>query len=80
MKLKYIDGCVKDMVTIDGRDLSDMEKQEIKEVLYKLIDKETSIGVLQNIFIDLLMSLGKYNHVGICEACGDSINTYTLTL
>lgn len=80
MKLEYTDGCVCTSLTVDGKETVDMSKEDLKEVICKLLDKESDLGVLQDIWRDLVMSQGEFEDLGHCEECGDYITRYTLEI
>lgn len=81
MKLKYTEGCVCDSLTIDGIETIDMNVDDFKSVLHKLLDRETDIGILQSVFMHLMSSQGNYECSDRpCESCGDYVTTYTLEL
>lgn len=80
MKLEYTDGCVCTSLTVDGKETVDMSKEELKEVICKLLDKESDLGVLQDIWRDLVMSQGEFEDLGHCEECGSYITRYTLEI
>lgn len=80
MKLKYTDGCVCTSLTVDGKETIDMSEEELKEVICKLLNKESDLSTLQNIWIDLVTSQGEFEDLGHCEECGDYITRYTLEI
>ena len=80
MKLEYTDGCICTSLTVDGKETVDMSKEELKEVICKLLDRESDLGVLQDIWRDLVTSQGEYEDLGHCEECGDYITRYTLEI
>ena len=80
MKLEYADGCVCTSLTVDGKETIDMSKEELKEVIYKLLNRESDICVLQDIWRDLVESQGESEDLGHCEECGDYITRYTLEI
>lgn len=80
MKLEYTDGCICTSLTVDGKETVDMSKEELKEIIYKLLDNESDLAVLQNIWIDLVTSQGEFEDLGQCEECGDLITKYTLEI
>lgn len=80
MKLEYTDGCVCTSLTVDGKETIDMDLDSLKEVINKLISREADLGVLQNIWINLIVSQGEYEDLGQCEECGDYITRYTLEI
>ena len=80
MKLEYTDGCICTSLTIDGKETIDMNLNSLKEVINKLINRETDLGVLQDIWCDLVTSQGEYEDLGHCPDCGDYITKYTLEI
>lgn len=80
MKLEYTDGCICTSLTVDGKETIDMSKEEFKEVICKLLDKESDLGVLQDIWRNLVTSQGEVEDLGHCEECGDYITRYTLEI
>ena len=80
MKLEYTDGCICTSLTVDGKETVDMSKEELKEVICKLLDRESDLGVLQDIWRDLVTSQGEFEDLGHCEECGDYITSYTLEI
>ena len=80
MKLEYTDGCVCTSLTIDGKETIDMNVEDFKSVIHKLIGNENDLGTLQHIWIVLMEQQGKYEDLGQCEECGDYITKYTLEI
>ena len=80
MKIESISGCTCDSLTIDGVETIDMDKEAIKDVIKKLIDREDDLGVLQSILIDLVEFQGEFEDLGHCDQCGDWITKYTVEL
>lgn len=80
MKLEYTDGCVCTSLTVDGVQTVDMKTEDLQDVIYKLVKRETDIAVLQGLFTDLMESQGTYKDLGHCEQCGDYISEFTLEI
>ena len=80
MKIKSVTGCTCDSLTIDNVETVDMDKEAIKDVIKKLIDREDDLGVLQSILIDLVETQGEFEDSGHCDQCGDWITKYTLEI
>lgn len=80
MKLEYTDGCICTSLTIDGKETVDMDVKDFKSVIHKLIDKESDLGTLQSIWIDLMEQQGTFEDLGHCSCCGDWITKYTLEI
>ena len=80
MKIESVTGCTCDSLTINGVETIDMDKEAIKDVIKKLIDREDDLGVLQSVLIDLVEFQGEFEDLGHCEQCGDWITKYTLEI
>ncbi|MGM9532029.1 hypothetical protein [Intestinibacter sp.] len=80
MKLEYTDGCICTSLTVDGKETVDMSGEALKEVIRKLLDRESDLAILQDIWRDLVMSQGEFEDLGQCEECGDYITRYTLEI
>ena len=80
MKLEYTDGCVCTSLTVDGKETIDMNVEDFKSVIHKLIGNENDLGTLQHIWIVLMEQQGKYEDLGHCSDCGDYITRYTLEI
>lgn len=77
MILNYTDGCTCTSLTVDGKETIDMEENELKEVICKMVDKVDDIAILQQVWCKIVESMGEYNDLGHCECCGDWITEYT---
>ena len=80
MKIESVTGCICDSLTVDDVETVDMDKEAIKDVIKKLIDREDDLGTLQSILIDLVETQGEFEDLGHCEQCGDWITKYTVEL
>ena len=80
MTLETVNGCICDSITIDGVETIDLSIDKVKDTIKLIIDKETDLGVLQSILIDLIESKGDYEDLGTCEECRDFITKYTLKI
>ena len=80
MKLEYTNGCICNSLTVDGIETVDIPINDFKKVLYQLIDRETDLGTLQSIMIELIEQQGEFEDLGHCSCCGDYITKYTLEL
>ena len=80
MKIESVTGCTCDSLTIDGVETIDMDKEAIKDVIKKLINREDDLGILQSILIDLVEFQGEFEDLGHCDQCGDWITKYTLEI
>lgn len=81
MNIKYVCGCMADSLTIDDVETVDMSLVDIKEVINILVDRETDLGVLQQILIQCVESQGEYSCADEpCECCGDYVTTSELNI
>lgn len=80
MKIESVTGCICDSLTVDNVETVDMDKEAVKDVIKKLIDREDDLGTLQSILIDLVETQGEFEDLGHCEQCGDWITKYTVEL
>ena len=80
MKIISVSGCTCDSLTIDNVETSEMKIEDIRETIKKLIDKESDIGTLQSILIDLVETRGDFEDLGNCDQCGDWITKYTVEI
>lgn len=80
MKLEYTDACVYTSLTVDGIETVDMPIDKFKKVIHQLIDRESDLETLQNIWISLMEQQGEYEYLGHCERFGTWINKYTLEI
>lgn len=80
MKIESVTGCTCDSLTIDNVETVDMDKEAIKDVIKKLINREDDLGVLQSILIDLVEFQGEFEDLGHCDQCGDWITKYTVEI
>ena len=80
MKIESVTGCICDSLTVDDVETVDMDKEAVKDVIKKLIDREDDRGTLQSILIDLVETQGEFEDLGHCEQCGDWITKYTVEL
>ena len=80
MKIESVTGCTCDSLTVDNVETVDMDKEAVKDVIKKLIDREDDLGTLQSILIDLVEIRGEFEDLGQCEQYGDWITKYTLEI
>ncbi len=81
MKLEYTEGCTCDSLSVDGVESIDMDINDFKDVLHELLDRETDLGTLQQVFTTLMVQQGEYECSDEpCDQCGDYVTTYTLEI
>ena len=78
MKIVSTTGCTCDSLTIDDVETINMKVEDLQEVVKKVVEKTTDIGLIQNTLINLVECIGEYEHLGYCEDCNDDIEQYTL--
>ena len=80
MKLKYVDGCTCNSLTVDCIETIDLPLQKIKDTIKELVDKESDLGLLQSILINFIETKGDYKYLYTCDECGDSVFETTLEI
>lgn len=80
MKLNYTDGCICTSLTVDYTETINMDPEELRKVVHKLIDTTDDISVFQRVFMDILELNGKVTELGRCEECGDWVRSYDLEI
>lgn len=80
MKLEYINGCTCTSLEVDGVESIDMPLNNFKKAIHKMIDNTNDLGELQMIFTNYMELHGKHTDHGVCECCGDHIDSYSLTI
>ena len=78
MRLKLVEGCVCDSMTIDGKEefnLTDTERQQVVDRIAEWIRQRPED--LNDLLQDLIPRYGEYysDHKP-CECCGDIVTTY----
>lgn len=66
-------------LTIDGKDISEMSEDDIREVIKNIIEENIveSTSLIQ-ILTDLTRSFGRYKFCYHCDECGDNVFEYEL--
>lgn len=76
MTLEYSEGCVNDSLNINNIETIDIDKNDFKQIIHKLIDKIDDISELQDILKNFIQMNGDEVASGYCEQCGDYWSTY----
>lgn len=76
MKIEYIIGCINDSLTINGEETINVGIDKLKSTVKYLVDKIDDISILQSILTDFVQEYGKYESLGYCEQCEDSIDKF----
>lgn len=79
MKLTFYDGLTSCRITVDDDDLEDLPKEGKVAILNKIIEKSSDSDIIA-IIREYIESHGEFDDSYICDQCGDSIYTYSLTL
>ena len=77
MRLKLVEGCVCDSMTIDGKEefnLTDTERQQVVDRIAEWIRQRPED--LNDLLQDLIPRYGEYSDHKPCECCGDIVTTY----
>lgn len=80
MELTYTDGCMATSLDIDGVESVDMDIEDFRKVIHKIIDKIDDFAMLQTIFMDFVSCKGELVNEYHCDCCGDYVTTYTITI
>jgi hypothetical protein len=80
MKIEYVTGCTCDSLTVDGKETVDMDVNDLKLSIHKMIDSIDSISTLQDIVMNVTELEGDYECLGHCDQCGDTIYKHTLEI
>jgi len=68
-----------DSLTIDGKDISEMSEDDIREVIKNIIEENVVESTsLIRILTDLTRSFGRYKFCYHCDECGDNVFEYEL--
>lgn len=78
MKLELTDGCTGDILYIDDKNIEDFNIEELKNVLFLLIERCQNIYTIRNIIRDYTEQFGEMEDLGRCDQCGDYSYKYTL--
>lgn len=77
MKLIRIDGCINDVMDIDGKCISKFSEEGLRAVMHHFANK-LSYDDIYNTIIEITESCGTIEYSERCETCGDS--SYTCEL
>lgn len=68
-------------LTIDGKDISEMSEDDIREVVKNIIEENVVESTsLIRILTDLTRSFGRYKFCYHCDECGDNVFEYELNV
>ncbi len=81
MEIVLTEGCVVWGTTINGKDIKDYSKEELKDIILNIFNKKDfSESDYNEILSEILHIAGTYNYCYTCEECGDSVCEYKLSI
>lgn len=80
MKIEYTSGCVAHSLTIDGVETIDLDPEEFKEKVLKVIEKINNEQLLRDFPIQAVEIMGESELMAHCDECGDCIYKDTLII
>ena len=82
MEIVYTRGCISDGLSISGGDAcyyNDLDLNEKKDIIYKLIDKMDEEQIDYEI-INLVQNVGEYKYLYHCDQCGDDVEEWSIEI
>lgn len=76
MKIEYIIGCINSSLTVDKEEVTDININKLKSIVKHLVDKTDDTSILQELILSFVQEYGKWEYLGTCEQCGDSIDKF----
>lgn len=80
MELVYINGCTAASLTVDGVESIDMNMEDFRKVIHRIVDKIEDISELQDIFKNFMELNGDLTDEYTCLCCGDYITTHKIKI
>lgn len=80
MELVYTNGCTAASLTVDGEESINMNIEDFRKVIHRIVDKIEDLSELQYIFMDFLELNGKLTSEYTCLCCGDCVTTYKIKI
>lgn len=78
MKLEYTEGCICYSLTIDGTETSELPVKKLQRTIKDLITLVDDPSTLQSMLEMIASQAGRYEDMGHCEECGDTISKWTI--
>ena len=80
MELIYTNGCTATSLSVDGKESIDMDMEDFRKVIHKIVDKIDDFAELQSIFMDFVSLNGDLIDDYQCSCCGDCVTTYKIKI
>lgn len=80
MELIYTNGCTAASLTVDGVESIDMNMEDFRKVIHRIVDKIEDISELQDIFKNFLVLNGELIDEYNCACCGDYVTTHKIKI
>lgn len=80
MELIYTNGCTAASLTVDGVESIDMNMEDFRKVIHRIVDKIEDISELQDIFKNFMELNGELTGEYTCLCCGDYVTTYKIKI
>lgn len=80
MELIYTFGCTATSLSVDGVESIDMNMEDFRKVIHKIVDKIDDFAELQDIFMNFITLNGKLIDEYQCSCCGDYVTTHKIKI
>lgn len=80
MELIYTNGCTAASLTVDGEESINMNIEDFRKVIHRIVDKIEDLSELQDIFKNFLVLNGELTGEYTCLCCGDCVTTHKIKL
>ena len=80
MELVYTNGCTVTSLSVDGKESIDMNMEDFRKVIHKIVDKIEDFSELQDIFINFVELNGELIDEYQCSCCGDYVTTHKINI
>lgn len=81
MELELTRGCINDSLTIDGKEVSDISIDELKNNIVEILGKIGDKSLLEVVLSDIIMEKGEETcPYEPCECCGDYTYIWNMSI
>lgn len=80
MELIYTNGCTVTSLSVDGKESVDMNMEDFRKVIHKIVDEIDDFAELQSIFMDFVECNGEIIDDYKCSCCGDCVTTHKIKI
>lgn len=80
MELVYTNGCTVTSLSVDGKESVDMNMEDFRKVIHKIVDEIDDFAELQSIFMDFVECNGEIIDDYQCSCCGDYVTTHKIKI